>query len=146
MHFTWDCGAGRAAHGALRWLKTDFTCLQITEAMRLLDADPEAGQDPIPTSIVSDFGLVQWREVCHPIPCQQNRICKSMISNLTRHRLRGVFIKSISSLLSLFPRQALRAVHYPASMVVAEAGRRRLAFDELFLLQLKLLLKRALQR
>lgn len=42
--------------------------------------------------------------------------------------------------------QALRAVHFPANMSAAEAGRRRLAFDELFLLQLKLLLKRALQR
>ena len=44
------------------------------------------------------------------------------------------------------PLQALRAVHFPANMSAAEAGRRRLAFDELFLLQLKLLLKRALQR
>lgn len=42
--------------------------------------------------------------------------------------------------------QAVRAVHYPEALEHAEAGRRRLAFDELFLLQLKLLLKRALQR
>ncbi len=42
--------------------------------------------------------------------------------------------------------QAVLAMHYPQSAAHAEAGRRRLAFDELFLLQLKLLLKRALQR
>ena len=41
---------------------------------------------------------------------------------------------------------ALRAVHYPATIAEAEAGRRRLAFDELFDLQLTLARARLLAR
>lgn len=42
--------------------------------------------------------------------------------------------------------QALRAVHQPASLLEAEAGRRRLAFDELFDLQLMLVRARTLAK
>jgi len=46
-------------------------------------------------------------------------------------------------LLSL---QAVRLVHNPANLDVAEAARVRLAFDELLFMQLTLLVRRALSR
>ncbi len=58
----------------------------------------------------------------------------------------GSRLPSLHQPLHIHRLQAVRAVHYPEALEHAEAGRRRLAFDELFLLQLKLLLKRALQR
>ncbi|HEU4569290.1 MAG TPA: ATP-dependent DNA helicase RecG, partial [Gemmatimonadales bacterium] len=49
--------------------------------------------------------------------------------------------------LGLSPlRQALRDVHHPATLAAAEAGRRRLAFDELFDLQLTLARARTLAK
>ena len=42
--------------------------------------------------------------------------------------------------------EALRAVHAPANAEAPREGRRRLAYDELFLLQLALALRRVLVR
>ncbi len=42
--------------------------------------------------------------------------------------------------------QAVRSVHNPANLDVAEAARVRLAFDELLFMQLTLLVRRALSR
>lgn len=42
--------------------------------------------------------------------------------------------------------QALVAIHHPADAAALEAAKRRLAFEELLLLQLKLLLRREIDR
>jgi hypothetical protein len=117
---------------------------QIAEGFRLVEADPNAGHDPLPSSVISKLGLMDWREV--PLHCAQltpsgfGPLLSTAPSASQRHSGDG---RLDSGMMLL---QALRAVHFPANMSAAEAGRRRLAFDELFLLQLKLLLKRALQR
>lgn len=43
---------------------TDSVCLQqITEGFRLVEADPNAGHDPLPSSVISKLSLMAWREV-----------------------------------------------------------------------------------
>ena len=42
--------------------------------------------------------------------------------------------------------QALKAIHQPKDAADVESGRRRLAFEELLLLQLKLLLRRSIEK
>ena len=123
---------------------TDLLCLQqVAEGFRLVEADPKAGHDPLPTSVISKLGLMDWREVpCHcALDTSSTWRLLSTAATASKRQLENGRLKFVMMLL-----QALRAVHFPANMSAAEAGRRRLAFDELFLLQLKLLLKRALQR
>jgi hypothetical protein len=36
---------------------------QVAEGFRLVEADPNAGHDPLPSSIICKLGLMDWHEV-----------------------------------------------------------------------------------
>ena len=77
--------------------------------------------------------LQRWQAFLDVLVCQTLRMA-------VRDRQAPGILKSCSTV------QAVRAMHEPQDMDWQEVARNRLAFEELFLLQLKLLLQREILR
>ncbi|HTX86918.1 MAG TPA: ATP-dependent DNA helicase RecG [Candidatus Nanoarchaeia archaeon] len=87
--------------------------------------------------LIHTAGLVPNYHLTEKITQKQLRFLISQIINLAKN-LPDTLPEEMKKRLNLLPLgQAVRQIHFPKKLADVEAARRRLAFDELFLLQLK---------
>ena len=120
----------------------------VAKALSALDALPGAeDMDIIPEAICAHYSLMPWHQVSHPMPCRR-AICKAGVACVCNAVPQVSFLQLARTLDSrerygnTCRAQAVRSRHVPGSQQEAEDARSRLAFEELLVLQLRLLLQR----